>query len=75
MEPTKRGRKPGTPASNRKPPGERTEARSIRLSQDDWAWLETQGGPTREIRALSVARRAQLAGVGVTAMQSPAEGR
>jgi hypothetical protein len=58
MTETKRGA--GRPP---KPPGERTEARSIRLSQDDWAWLDTQGGATREIRALITARRAQQAGV------------
>lgn len=62
MEPTKRGR--GRPPGTGKPPGERTEARSIRLSEDDWAWLEAQpGGPTREIRAMITARRAQQQGV------------
>lgn len=58
--PEQRG--PGRPP---KPPGERTQPRTIRLSEDDWAWLEAQpGGPTREIRALILARRAQLAGIG-----------
>lgn len=51
----RRGRPPGTG----KPPGQRTEARSVRLSEDLWAWLEAQpNGPTPTIRRLVEAAKA-----------------